>query len=79
MGWREGGDELAVPACYILCEKDQTIAPTTQEEIIATIPTLRRVLRNPGGHSAFVTEVDEFVEEVVEIAEEVEREGEVEA
>ncbi|KAF6811745.1 hypothetical protein CPLU01_15045 [Colletotrichum plurivorum] len=74
-----GLDELAVPAYYILCEKDQTIAPVTQEEIIATIPTLRRVLRNPGGHSAFITEVGRFVEQVVEIAEEVEREGEVEA
>ncbi|KAF6809722.1 hypothetical protein CSOJ01_06777 [Colletotrichum sojae] len=74
-----GLDELTVPAYYILCEKDQTIAPATQQEIIATIPTLRRVLRNPGGHSAFITEVDRFVEQVVEIAEEVEREGEVEA
>lgn len=74
-----GLDELSVPAYYILCEKDQTIAPKTQEEIIATIPTLRRVLRNPGGHSAFITEVDRFVEQVVEIADEVERDGEVEA
>ncbi|KAF3797732.1 hypothetical protein GCG54_00014632 [Colletotrichum gloeosporioides] len=74
-----GLDELTVPAYYIFCEKDQTIPPTTQEQIIATIPTLKRVLRNPGGHSAFITEVDKFVEQVTEIADEVERDGRVKA
>lgn len=70
-----GLDELEVPAYYVLCEKDQTIRAETQEQIIATIPTLKRVLRNPGGHCAFITQVDLFVSQVVEIAEEVEREG----
>lgn len=69
-----GADELTVPAYYIVCEKDQTIPVQTQEKMAATIPTLRRVLRNPGGHSAFITEVDKFVEQIIEIADEVEGE-----
>lgn len=70
-----GLDELTVPAYYILCEKDQSIRPETQEQIMATIPTLKRVLRNPGGHSAFVTELDLFVRQVIEIVDEVETDG----
>ncbi|KAF7533355.1 hypothetical protein G7054_g7154 [Neopestalotiopsis clavispora] len=73
-GVSAGVDELTVPAYYIVCEKDQTILVHTQEEMIATIPTLKRVLRNPGGHSAFITEVDKFVEQIIEIADEVENE-----
>jgi pimeloyl-ACP methyl ester carboxylesterase len=69
-----GLDELTVPAYYILCEKDQTITPETQEKIIATIPTLKKVLRNPGGHCAFITELDLFVKQIIEIADEVEKE-----
>ncbi|KAL2876110.1 hypothetical protein SGCOL_008649 [Colletotrichum sp. CLE4] len=68
-----GSEELTVPVYYILCEKDQTISSATQEQIISTIPTLKRVLRNPGGHSAFITEVDKFVEQIKEIANEVEK------
>ncbi|KPM46053.1 hypothetical protein AK830_g434 [Neonectria ditissima] len=63
-----GLDELKTPAYYILCEKDQTIPAATQEQIISTIPTLKRVLRNPGGHCAFITELDLFVEQIFEIA-----------
>ncbi|KAK1985394.1 hypothetical protein LZ30DRAFT_708566 [Colletotrichum cereale] len=63
-----GGDTLTVPAYYIICEKDQTIPLATQEHIASTIKSLRRVLRNPGGHSAFITEVDKFVEQIKEIA-----------
>lgn len=72
-----GADELIVPAYYIVCEKDQTIPVQTQEKMAATIPTLRRVLRNPGGHSAFITELDKFVEQIIEIADEVEGEHQV--
>ncbi|KAF4981217.1 hypothetical protein FZEAL_2947 [Fusarium zealandicum] len=71
-----GAEELTLPAYYILCEKDQTIPPATQEAIISTIPTLKRVLRNPGGHCAFVTELDLFVEQISEIANEVGKERE---
>ncbi|KAM5342997.1 hypothetical protein ACJ41O_013963 [Fusarium nematophilum] len=67
-----GTEDLTLPAYYILCEKDQTIPAETQEAIVATIPTLRRVLRNPGGHCAFVTEMDTFVGQISEIASEVE-------
>ncbi|ETS87446.1 hypothetical protein PFICI_01274 [Pestalotiopsis fici W106-1] len=68
-----GVDELTVSAYYIICEKDQTIPVRTQEEMIATIPTLKRVLRNPGGHTAFITEMGKFVEQIIEIADEVEK------
>ncbi|WYZ39338.1 hypothetical protein EsH8_III_001252 [Colletotrichum jinshuiense] len=71
-----GLENLTVPAYYILCENDQAISLETQEKIASTIPTLRRVLRNPGGHSAFITEVNKFVEQIGEIADEVEREAE---
>lgn len=63
-----GTDEITIPAYYIVCEKDQTISAATQEQIASTIPTLKRVLRNPGGHSAFITELDKFVEQIFEIA-----------
>ncbi|GKT42545.1 uncharacterized protein ColSpa_02726 [Colletotrichum spaethianum] len=63
-----GGDTVTIPAYYIICEKDQTIAPATQEHIASTIKSLKRVLRNPGGHSAFITEVDKLVEQINEIA-----------
>ncbi|KAL0937224.1 uncharacterized protein CTRU02_206955 [Colletotrichum truncatum] len=69
-----GLEDLTIPAYYILCEKDQTIPPAIQEQIISTIPTLKRVLRNPGGHAAFITEVEKFVEQINEIADEVEEE-----
>ncbi|KAF5003020.1 hypothetical protein FDECE_10421 [Fusarium decemcellulare] len=68
-----GVEELTVPAYYIFCEKDQTIPPATQQAILSTIPTLKRVLRNPGGHCAFVTELNLFVEQIKEIADEVEK------
>ncbi|KAM0430510.1 hypothetical protein ACHAPT_005859 [Fusarium lateritium] len=70
-----GTEELTVPAYYILCEKDQTIPPAAQKEIVSSIPTLQRALLNPGGHCAFVTQLDTFVEQVIEIADEVENEG----
>ncbi|KAK1999792.1 alpha/beta-hydrolase [Colletotrichum falcatum] len=63
-----GADTLAIPAYYILCEKDRTVPPATQEHLASTIRSLKRVLRNPGGHSAFITEVDKFVEQIKEIA-----------
>lgn len=66
-----GLDELKAPAYYIICEKDQTIPLATQEQIISTIPTLKRVIRNPGGHCAFITELDKFVSAIFEIADEV--------
>ncbi|KAK7421726.1 hypothetical protein QQZ08_009814 [Neonectria magnoliae] len=66
-----GLDELKTPAYYILFEKDQTIPAATQEQIISTIPTLKRMLRNPGGHCAFITELELFVEQIFEIAAEV--------
>ncbi|KAK2038204.1 alpha/beta-hydrolase [Colletotrichum somersetense] len=63
-----GADTLTVPAYYIICEKDRTVPPATQEHLASTIKSLKRVLRNPGGHSAFITEVDKFVEQIKEIA-----------
>ncbi|KAK1455981.1 hypothetical protein CCUS01_10341 [Colletotrichum cuscutae] len=66
-------EELTVPIYYILYEKDQTISPATQQQIISTIPTLKRVLRNPGRHSAFITEVEMFIEQINEIADKVEK------
>ncbi|KAF9874902.1 hypothetical protein CkaCkLH20_07596 [Colletotrichum karsti] len=68
-----GVEELSVPAYYILCEKDKTIPVATQEEIISSIPTLREVLRNPGGHSAFITEVDTFVGQIEHVSDDVEK------
>ncbi|KAI1342893.1 Alpha/beta hydrolase fold-1 [Xylariaceae sp. FL0016] len=70
-----GTGDITVPAYYIVCEKDQTIATATQETIAASIPTLKRVLRNPGGHTAFLTEMDTFVKQIEEIADEVEKEA----
>lgn len=61
-------EDLKVPAYYIVCEKDQTISVATQEAIASTIPTLRRVLRIPGGHSAFLTQICRFVEQILDIA-----------
>ncbi|KAK1953528.1 alpha/beta-hydrolase [Colletotrichum sublineola] len=65
-----GADTLTVPAYYIICEKDRTVPPATQEHLASTIKSLKRVLRNPGGHSAFITEVEKFVEQIKEIARE---------
>ncbi|KAI1877330.1 hypothetical protein JX265_003338 [Neoarthrinium moseri] len=72
-----GVEEITVPIYYILCEKDQTISPATQQDMISTIPSLKRVLRNPGGHAACVTEVEKLVKPIIEIADEVEKEPKV--
>ncbi|KAI1849966.1 hypothetical protein JX266_004345 [Neoarthrinium moseri] len=72
-----GVDEITVPIYYILCEKDQTISPATQQAMISTIPSLKRVLRNPSGHAACVTEVEKLVKPIIEIADEVEKEPKV--
>ncbi|UKZ78725.1 hypothetical protein TrVFT333_006471 [Trichoderma virens FT-333] len=67
-----GLEDLTVPAYYVICENDRAIDPDTQRNIVDMIPTLKRVLHNPGGHSAFITHVNEFIDQVLGIADELE-------
>ncbi|KAF4880871.1 Methylesterase 3 [Colletotrichum siamense] len=65
-------EDLNISTYYILCEKDLCLSPALQQKIASTIPNLKRLLRNPGGHSAIITELEKFVEQLIEISEEVE-------
>ncbi|KAH0424514.1 hypothetical protein CcaCcLH18_11550 [Colletotrichum camelliae] len=65
-------EDLNISTYYILCEEDLCLSPALQQKIASTIPGLKGLLRNPGGHSAIITEVEKFVEQLIEISEEVE-------
>ncbi|KAF0321906.1 hypothetical protein GQ607_010839 [Colletotrichum asianum] len=65
-------EDLNISTYYILCEKDLCLSPALQQKIASTIPNLKSLLRNPGGHSAIITEVETFVEQLIGISEEVE-------
>ncbi|KAF6811244.1 hypothetical protein CSOJ01_05802 [Colletotrichum sojae] len=74
-----GMEDLTTPSYYVVCEKDRCVPAALQEEIAASAPLLKRVLRVPGGHASIVTQVDRLAEQIVEISAEVEKEEEVKA
>lgn len=62
--------DITVPKLYLLCEKDQTLAPAFQEAMVQ-VGKFDRVIRLDSGHSPFLSIPEEVVEAIVSFSGEV--------